>query len=231
LATALSTEQQLRFRAVKRELYYGGEWKASHSGTVDDINPATGESLGSVAWADKTDVDLAVQAAVRGFNDWRYVKLIDRAAILRKAAEVIRKNAKEIAVVDAVDCGGPYKRMILDSEAGALAFDYFGGLVTELKGDTIPGNGGVLSYTVREPLGVVVRINAYNHPFLFAASHAAAPLAAGNSIIIKPPEQAPLSTLLLAELIGPLFPPGVINSCPEDGSAAKSSWHIHWSLR
>jgi betaine-aldehyde dehydrogenase len=86
--------------------------------------------------------------------------------------------------------------------------------VTELKGDTIPVGEGNLNYTVREPLGVVVRICAYNHPFLFAATHAAPALAAGNSVVIKPPEQAPLSTLRLAELIGPLFPPGVISVLP-----------------
>lgn len=212
MSTAVSTKSQFRLPTVKRELYYGGDWTASRSGTtVEDFNPATGDSLGHVAWADVADVDLAVQAAHRGFLVWRDVKPIERAAILRKAAEVIRKHANDIAMVDAADCGGPYKRMIRDSEGGALAFDYFAGLVTELKGDTIPGGNDVLSFTVREPLGVVVRINAYNHPFLFGATHAAAPLAAGNSIIIKPPEQAPLSTLLLAELIGPLFPAGVVN--------------------
>jgi betaine-aldehyde dehydrogenase len=201
--------------AISRDLYYGGAWHPSQSGQTAEVkNPATGESLGMVAWADSQDVDAAVRSAQAGFKLWRRSKPLERAAALRAAAAVIRKHADEIAMIDAADCGGPYKRMIRDSEGGALAFDFFAGLVTELKGDTIPVGDDNLNYTMREPLGVVVRINAYNHPFLFAASHAAAPLAAGNAVIMKPPEQAPLSTLRLAELIGPLFPPGVISVLP-----------------
>lgn len=205
----------LSMPSIQRDLYYGGKWHAPISGERAEVaNPATGASLGKVAWAGREDVDAAVAAAVAGFKEWRRTKPVERAAILRAAAEVIRKHAEEIALIDATDCGGPFKRMIRDSEGGALAFDFFAGLITELKGDTIPVGGESLNYTVREPLGVVVRINAYNHPFLFGASHAAAPLAAGNAVIVKPPEQAPLSTLRLAELIGPLFPPGVFSVLP-----------------
>jgi betaine-aldehyde dehydrogenase len=200
---------------IARDLYYGGAWHAPTSGQrVDVINPATSESLGLVAWADSADVDLAVKSAYAGFKVWRRKGPLERAAIMRKAAATIRKHADEIALIDAADCGGPFKRMVRDSEGGALAFDFFAGLITELKGDTIPVGDDSLNYTVREPLGVVVRISAFNHPFLFAASHAAAPLAAGNAVVLKPPEQAPLSTLRLAELIGPLFPPGVISVLP-----------------
>ncbi|WP_421699767.1 aldehyde dehydrogenase family protein [Ancylobacter sp.] len=195
-----------------RDLYYGGQWLKAGSGKTDTtINPATGESLGSWAVADASDVDAAVRKAQEGFRVWRAVKPADRAVILRQAAQVIRDHAEEIALIDSADSGGPYRRMIRDSEGGAAAFDFFAGLVTEMKGSTLPVGDDTLNYTMREPLGVVVRINAYNHPFLFAASRAAAPLAAGNALIIKPPDQAPLSTLRLAELIGPLFPPGVIN--------------------
>jgi betaine-aldehyde dehydrogenase len=195
-----------------RDLYYGGQWLGAMSGRTDTtINPATGESLGPWAVADAADVDAAVRRAHEGFRVWRAVKPADRAAILRQAAQVIRDHAEEIALIDSADSGGPFRRMIRDSEGGAAAFDFFAGLVTEIKGSTLPLGEDTLNYTMREPLGVVVRINAFNHPFLFAASRAAAPLAAGNSLIIKPPDQAPLSTLRLAELIGPLFPPGVIN--------------------
>lgn len=200
---------------IRRDLYYGGQWHPSHSGnTVDIKNPATGDRLGAVAWADAKDVDRAVRAAYEGFRIWRRTKPLERANILRQAAAIIRSHADEIALIDAADCGGPVKAMLVDCECGALAFDFFAGLVTELKGDTIPVGDDNLNYTIREPLGVVARINAYNHPFLFAASHAAAPLAAGNSLVVKPPDQAPLSTLRLAELIGPLFPAGVVNVLP-----------------
>ena len=201
--------------AVRRELYYGGGWHKARSGATQEThNPATGESLGLVSLAEAQDVDAAVNAAYAGFKIWRRVKPVERAAILRKAADVIRQHADELALIDAADCGGPYKRMVKDSEGGALAFEYFAGLVTEIKGDTIPTGDDVLSFTVREPLGVVVRINAYNHPVLFAATHAAPALAAGNAVIMKPPEQAPLSTLRLVELLGPLFPPGLISALP-----------------
>lgn len=194
-----------------RGLYYGGRWSPALSGATDQtINPATGESLGPYAVAVAADVDAAVRAAHDGFKIWRAVKPAERAAIMREAAKVIRDHAEEIALIDSADSGGPFKRMIRDSEGGAQAFEFFAGLVTELKGSTIPFGDDCLNYTLREPLGVVVRINAFNHPFLFAASRAAAPLAAGNALIIKPPDQAPLSTLRLAELIGPLFPAGVI---------------------
>ena len=200
---------------VSRDLFYANAWHPARSGQRVEIkNPATSESLGKVAWAEAEDVDAAVKAAYSGFKLWRRTKPLERAAILREAAATIRRHAEEIAFIDASDCGGPFKRMVRDSEGGALAFEFFAGLITELKGDTIPVGDDNLNYTVREPLGVVVRICAYNHPFLFAASHAAAPLAAGNAVIVKPPEQAPLSTLRLAELLGPLFPPGVLSVLP-----------------
>jgi len=200
---------------VSRDLFYANAWHPARNGQrVEVKNPATSESLGKVAWAQAEDVDAAVKAAYSGFKLWRRTKPLERAAILREAAAIIRRHAEEIAFIDASDCGGPFKRMVRDSEGGALAFEFFAGLITELKGDTIPVGDDNLNYTVREPLGVVVRICAYNHPFLFAASHAAAPLAAGNAVIVKPPEQAPLSTLRLAELLGPLFPPGVLSVLP-----------------
>lgn len=215
MVNALKKSAAFVLPEVRRELYFGGGWHRSRSGTTQEtINPATGESLGAVAWAQPEDVDAAVEAAYQGFKVWRRMKPLDRAATLRQAADVIRRHAEELAMIDAADCGGPFKRMIKDSEAGALAFEYFAGLVTEIKGDTIPTGEDVLSFTVREPLGVVVRINAYNHPLLFAATHAAPALAAGNAVIMKPPEQAPLSTLRLAELIGSLFPRGVVSVLP-----------------
>jgi betaine-aldehyde dehydrogenase len=198
-----------------RDLYHSGGWYAASTGATDRIiNPATGESLGDVARAGSDDVDVAVQAAKEGFATWRSVKPAERARILKEAARVIRANAEEIALIDSADSGGPFRRMIRDSEGGADAFDYFAGLISELKGETLPVGPDSLNYTLREPLGVIVRINAFNHPFLFAASRAAAPLAAGNALIIKPPEQAPLSTIRLAELIGPLYPPGVLSVLP-----------------
>jgi len=199
----------------QRGLYYGGAWHEASGNSLEEIgSPSTGESLGRVSWAGAADVDRAVAAAAAGFREWRRVKPLERARILREAAAVIRANGRELALIDAADCGNPVAEMVRDAEIGAASLDYFAGLVLEMKGATIPMGDGVLNYTLREPLGVVVRINAYNHPFMFAVMRAGAPLAAGNSLIVKPPEQAPLSSLRLAELVGPLFPPGAFNVLP-----------------
>ena len=195
-----------------RDLFYGGGWHVpAKNKRMGTINPSTGESLGEVGLADAEDVDHAVKAAYRGFQTWRAFKPLERAKILREAAQLIRKYGRELALIDSANCGNPIREMVRDAEFGATSIDFFAGLATEIKGDTIPMGGDALNYTVREPLGVVVRVNAYNHPFLFATMKIGAPLIAGNSIVIKPPEQAPLSTLRLAEIIGPLFPEGVFN--------------------
>src|SRR4030095_1705276 len=98
-----------------------------------------------------------------------------------------------------------------DARAAPAGLEYFAGLTTEIKGATIPMGPGNLNYTLGEPLGVVARIVAYNHPLMFAAVKIGAPLAAGNTVIVKAPEQAPMSALKMAELIGGVFPPGVLN--------------------
>lgn len=199
----------------RRGLYYGGDWHdAADAARVETRSPSTGQSLGEVAWAGAADVAAAVRAAREGFEAWRRVKPLERGRILRGCAAVIRANGRELALIDAADCGNPVAEMVRDVEIAAASLEYFAGLVLELKGDTIPMGDGALNYTVREPLGVIVRINAYNHPFMFAAMRAGPPLAAGNSLIVKPPEQAPLSSLRLAELIGPLFPPGAFSVLP-----------------
>lgn len=216
-----------RLPAIRRELYYGGGWHAPRSGELADVlNPATGEGLGSVAWAAAADVDCAVLAACSGFQSWRDMTPLERATIMKQAAAAIRRHAGEIARLETADSGVPYKRIAPDVEAGALAFEYFAGLATELKGATIPVGGRNLNYTMREPLGVIARINAFNHPFLFATQHAAAALAAGNAVILKPAEQTPLSSLYLAEICGALFPPGVLNVLP-GGRACGEALVLH----
>src|SRR5690606_6275543 len=117
----------------------------------------------------------------------------------------------ELAMLDALDGGNPVREMKNDVLVAATAFDYFAGLITEMKGESIPAGPHALNFTVREPLGVVVRIVPFNHPFMFCMSNAAAPLAAGNAVIIKPPAQAPLSSLRLAELANGVLPAGVLN--------------------
>jgi betaine-aldehyde dehydrogenase len=198
-----------------RGAYYGGAWHEPKSGRyADTINPGTGLSLGKVADAGTADIDAAVAAAKTAFKEWRRVLPLERAKILRRIAEILRQNANELAMIDAADCGNPVKEMVSDAMIAAAQMDFFAGFVTEMKGSSIPMGPDVVNFSVREPLGVVGRIIPFNHPFMFCAGKSAAPLAAGNTVVVKPPEQAPLSSLRLAELIGGLLPPGVFNVVP-----------------
>jgi betaine-aldehyde dehydrogenase len=209
IVKALTVEQAL---PKNRGLFYGGQWHAPVSGNVVDvISPSTGGNLGVVADASSADVDEAVAAALRGYAQWRDVPPLERAKILRAIAEILRANAYELALIDAACGGNPVTEMTNDAAFAAAQFDYFAGLVTEMKGASIPMGPGSINFSVREPLGVVARIIPFNHPFMFCAGKSAAPLAAGNAIIVKPPEQAPLSSIRFAELIGGLLPAGVFN--------------------
>jgi len=197
---------------VHRALYYDGRWQQSISGRVVDVEcPSTGQSLGNVADANVDDVARAVASARAGFDNWRDTATHERARAVRRAAAVLRDHAKELAWLDAADCGVAYQAMLHDAMVSADYMDYFAGLATELKGSTIPLGPDFLNYTVREPLGVVARIGAFNHPLLFVAAKAGAPLAAGNALIVKPAEQTPLSALRIAELWDGIFPAGVFN--------------------
>jgi betaine-aldehyde dehydrogenase len=198
-----------------RDCYYGGRWHKTKSGRyVDAINPGTGGSLGAVAEASAADVEAAVGAANAAFPAWRDTLPLDRAKALRRIAGVLREHAEELAMIDAADCGNPFTEMVSDANIAAAQIEFFAGLVTEMKGSSIPMGPEVMNFSVREPFGVVGRIIPFNHPFMFCAGKSAAPLAAGNTVIVKPPEQAPLSSLRLAELLDGLLPPGVFNVVP-----------------
>ena len=196
----------------ERGLFWGGRWHLPSAAHVfKTFNPSTGELLAEVLSGGAAEVNSAVQAAASAFPAWAKTPPLERGRLLREAATRIRSQAQDLALIDAANCGNPVKAMVFDAEIAATLLEYFAGLVLEIKGETIPTANGSLNYTVREPLGVVARIFPFNHPFLFAAGKIAAPLAAGNTVVLKPPEQAPLSTIRLMELLQDLFPPGVLN--------------------
>ena len=205
-----------------RDLYYDGQWQKPKGGYADTFNPATGESLGPCAEANAADVDAAVQAAHRAFKAWRRTKPLERAAMMRQFASVLRANADELAMLDSANCGNPIREMKSDAVIAAAMIDYCAGLVTEVKGETIPMGEGVVNMTVREPYGVVARIVAYNHPIMFTAGKIGPALAVGNTVIMKPPYQAPLSAYRMMELAEGIFPPGVLSvlSAGREGSEA-----------
>lgn len=192
-------------------LYYGGSWHDPAGGYRPTVNPATGQILAHAPQANAEDVDRAVLSAQQGFLAWSKVPAAEKSAKLREIARRLRLHADELALLDSANCGNPFKRMQPDAHHAAAQIDYYAGLVHELKGETIPTADGGLNYTVREPLGVVARIVAYNHPLMFLAGKLAPVLAAGNSVVMKAPDQAPLSGLRFAEIIDGILPPGVLN--------------------
>ena len=205
-----------------RDLYYDGKWQKPNGGYLDTCNPATGASLGPCAEANAADVDAAVQAAHRAFKQWRRMKPLERAALMRQVAAKLRENAEDLAMLDAANCGNPVREMVRDVTVAAATIDFFAGLVTEVKGETLPMGEGVVNLSVREPFGVCARIVAYNHPIMFTAGKAGPALAAGNTVIMKPPYQAPLSAYRMMELVDGILPPGVLNilTCGKEGSEA-----------
>jgi betaine-aldehyde dehydrogenase len=195
----------------QRGLYYGGEWHEPRGGYGETYNPANAESLGAMAEANSADVDAAVQSAQAAFLKWRDTKPLDRAELLRKIASILHENAEELALIDALNCGNPFSAMIRDVHDGAKQIEFFAGLVTEAKGEVTPMGPGVINMSVREPYGVCARIVAYNHPLMFVAAKLAAPLAVGNTVILKSPPQAPLSAYRRMELLDGILPAGVLN--------------------
>src|SRR5262245_58162707 len=209
-----------------RTAYFGGAWHEPGRGRyVESINPGTGEALGRVADCTAEDVGAAIAAASSGFEEWRRTPPLERARLLKRAAVILREHAGELAMIDAADCGNPVREMVGDAMVAAAQMEFFAGFVTEMKGASVPMGPDAVNFSMREPIGVVGRILPFNHPFMFCAGKSAAPLAAGNTIIVKPPEQAPLSSLRLAELLDGVLPPGVFNVVPggkEVGAALAS---------
>ncbi|MBI4465508.1 MAG: aldehyde dehydrogenase family protein [Acidobacteria bacterium] len=209
---------------VLREKYgclIAGELVSSEAGrTFSTFNPATGERLAEVPDCDECDVDRAVRAAHQAFFEWRKLTPTERGGFCRRFAEGLLARADVYAMLDALDGGNPVQAMRADVANAAKLLDYFAGLASELKGETIPSTAGVFSFTLREPYGVVGRIIPFNHPIMFAASRIAAALVAGNTVVLKPPEQTPLSALEMAYDVNEVFPPGVVNIITGDGSGA-----------
>ncbi len=199
-------------------LFIGGEWVDASSGeAITTINPSNGDVLGEVPLANEADVDRAVAAAKTAFPAWAGLPVTKRAEYLVRLADAIDEQADHLALMDAVDSGNAISGMRGDMTWTSDTFRYFAGFVTEMKGETMSREPGHLNLTLRQPYGVVAKINPFNHPFRFCAEKAAAPLAAGNTVVIKGPEQAPLSSLRLGELCEKIFPPGVVNIVTGDG--------------
>lgn len=199
-------------------LYIGGQWTEAADGKrFASINPSTSEHLAEVPFAGPRDVDRAVAAAKKAFPEWSRMPLKERAACLEKFAARIREHAETLALIDSVDSGNALAGMRGDMTWTADTLDYFAGLILEIKGETFSNGPRHMNFTRRQPYGVVAKINPFNHPFRFCVEKAAAPLAAGNCVVVKGSEQAPLSSLRIGELAEGIFPPGTINVITGDG--------------
>jgi betaine-aldehyde dehydrogenase len=188
-----------------------GERVGAVSGaTLDVINPATNEVIGQIPRCDADDVEAAVAAATRAAPAWRQAEPQMRAAALLAFADAVAERGEELARLDSLDNGSPLHEMRNDIGLATSQIRYLAGLALEVRGRTMPETPGRLNYTVHEPFGVVARIIAFNHPLMFAATKLAAPLVAGNAVILKPSEFTSLSALAMADDLQRLFPPGVV---------------------
>lgn len=183
-------------------------------GSFETINPATGGVLTEVAAAGAKDVDRAVQAARRAVETgpWSRMDAADRGALMFRLAELVEENAAELAALESLNCGKTIRDSQGDVQGVCNTLRYYAGWADKIEGRTIPVRGNFLSYTLRQPVGVVGQIIPWNFPMLMLAWKWGPALACGNSILLKPAEQTPLTALRLGELaIEAGFPAGVIN--------------------
>lgn len=204
---------------------------ASDGRTIDVVNPSNGQVIAQIPRCTKEDVDAAVTAASSAFRGWSTMDPLVRASYLFRFADAIEVRGDELAGLDSLDNGSPLHEMRNDIGASVGQLRYFAGLVLQMHGDTVPAGHDRLIYSLRQPWGVVGRIGAFNHPLLFTVAKMAAPLVAGNTVVTKPSEHTSLSSLVLADIIQEIFPPGVINIITGFGNEAGDALVAHPEVR
>ena len=201
-----------------------GEQRQAKSGaTFETIDPSNSRPLAVVAQAGVEDIDDAVAVAKEAFEGgpWTKMKPAERARLLWKVAELIRRDAEELAKTESRDNGKPLRQSKTDVEVAARYFEFYAGVADKLMGNTIPLGPGFLDYTVKEPIGVSGHIVPWNYPIQIGARGAAPALAAGCCVVMKPSSEAPLTALALARLgVEAGLPPGVLNVVPGRGGDA-----------
>ncbi len=209
--------------SIQTKLFIDGKFvNAADGATLEDLNPHDNSKIADVALAGKEDVDRAVAAAKKAFPKWSKLAAMDRGRLLLKLADKIEEKAAELARLESLDTGHPLKDSTrLDVPRTAITFRYFGGMADKLEGSVIPVDQGFLNLGMREPLGVVGQIVPWNFPLMFTSWKMGPALAAGNTVVLKPAEITPLSTLRIAELMAEVgFPEGVVNIIPGYGHIA-----------
>ncbi|WP_030455119.1 aldehyde dehydrogenase family protein [Herbidospora cretacea] len=226
------------FISTPRQLLIGGQWVDAASGrTFATPNPATGDTLATIAEADREDVDRAVRAARAAFEEgpWSRMTASERGRIIWRIGDLIEQYGDELAQLESLDNGKPYAvARAADIPLAAELFRYMAGWATKIEGNTIslsvpymPGSE-FHAYTLREPIGVVAQIIPWNFPLLMAAWKLGPALTTGNTVILKPAEQTPLSALRLAEIMAEAgLPDGVVNVLPGYGETAGAALAAH----
>ena len=199
--------------AQEYQHFINGSWQKSASGkTLDVLNPAKGELLARVQAGDARDVDIAVKAAQDAFESWGKTSAMERQGILLEIANRIQKRARDYAELETRNVGNPIRESAnIDIPYAIDHFRYFAGVLRNLQGITQSVDPTMMHFTLREPLGVVGLILPWNFPLLMVSWKLAPALAAGNTVVLKPAEQTPLTALELANDLRDLLPPGVFN--------------------
>src|SRR5271156_784264 len=209
------------------QLLIDGQW-VDGAKKFDTINPATGERLTQIAVASSADVDRAVDAARRALEDrnspWRKLSASERGRLIWKLADLLEKNIDEFSELETLDNGKPiFESRYVDMPMVIDVLRYYAGLATKIHGETVNTIETAFTYTLREPVGVVGLIVPWNFPLLLASWKVGPALACGNTLILKPAEQTPLTTLKFGDLVIEAgFPAGVVNILtggPETGKA------------
>ena len=218
-----STARQPAIINTHTRLLINNEWVNSVSGKkFTTINPATEEAICEVAEANPVDLDLAVQAARKAFTEGEWARMSggDRGALLNKLADLLEQHKDELAHLETLDNGKPLRESLnVDLPLTIQCYRYFAGWADKIQGKTIPIAGNFLCYTRHEPIGVIGQIIPWNFPLLMQAWKLAPALATGNTVILKPASNTPLTALRVGELIIEAgFPPGVVNILPGEGS-------------
>ncbi|CAE6753959.1 aldehyde dehydrogenase family protein [Paraburkholderia nemoris] len=210
-------------------LLVNGEWRTPAKGkTLDVENPSRRQTLATIGASDEDDVKAAVAAASAAFPKWRRLASRARGALLTELGNRVTTNAEEIARVLAAESGNALRTQSRPEVLGAAeVLRYYGGVIAEQKGETLPLGPGLFSYSTREPLGVVGAIIPWNSPVVLAAVKIGMALGTGNTLVLKPAEDAPLAVIKIAELAADLFPAGVFNVVTGTGIDAGAPLAAH----
>jgi aldehyde dehydrogenase (NAD+) len=235
MASVMSSPTKLRVPISATKILIDNKWTDAISGrTFATIDPSTGEEICQVAEADAADVNLAVKAARNAFERgaWRKISAAERGRLLHKLADLMEKHADELAELESLDNGKPVKvARTVDVAASIDCYRYFAGWADKIHGKTIPIGNDYFCYTRHEAVGVVGQIIPWNFPLLMQAWKLAPALATGNTVIMKPAEQTPLTALRVGELIVEAgFPEGVVNILPGFGPTAGGALASHMDV-